>query len=366
MAKATGYLDETYGNALNAGAVVRFLDHVLGANNRHLREGKMPSPVCIWGAHGVGKTQLVEQFARDRGLDFIYLAPAQFEEMGDLIGLPVVENGRTTYRPPVWAPISGKAGILLLDDVNRADDRILRGLMPLLQYYGLPGWKLPSDWFIVMTANPDTGDYSVTPLDPSFLTRSLHITMVFDAEEWAVWAAREELPEVGIHFVLAHPELIGGGRTTARSLAQFFRNISVLKDPLADRVFLHTLGNASLDSLATAAFIEFLEQGGEGIPGPAGILGTDDFFGEVARPLHRLGRKKPEATAAVCRRLLLFLKREQQADTPKFRSNLKAFLLQEEILNPSLRFSLLRDLATVDHPGIAAVLQDPEIGRSAL
>ena len=52
----------------------------------------------------MGKTQLVEQFARDRDLDFVYLAPAQFEEMGDLIGLPVVEHGRTAYRPPVWAP----------------------------------------------------------------------------------------------------------------------------------------------------------------------------------------------------------------------------------------------------------------------
>ena len=52
-------------------------------------------------------------------------------------------------------------------------------------------------------------------------------------------------------------------------------------------------------------------------------------------------------------------------DSPLFRSNLKAFVLQE-VLNPGLRFALLRDLATVDHPGIIAVLQDPDVGRSAL
>ncbi|MBK7475515.1 MAG: AAA family ATPase [Haliscomenobacter sp.] len=367
MAKTGGSSNHTtYGNALNASGVVRFLDHVLQVNRRQLPEGVMPFPVCIWGAHGVGKTQLAEQFARDRDLDFVYLAPAQFEEMGDLIGLPVIEHGRTAYRPPVWAPLSGKAGILLLDDVNRADDRILRGLMPLLQYYGLPGWKLPPDWFIILTANPDTGDYSVTPLDPAFLTRLLHITMVFDADEWAVWAAREGLPEAGIHFVLAHPELVEGERTTARSLSQFFRSVSALENPMADPVFLHTLGNASLDSLTTAAFIEFLEQGGDRIPGPARILGTDNFFGEVGRPLYQLARKKPEAAAAVCRRLVLFLRRGQGLpDSPLFRSNLKAFVMQE-VLNPGLRFALLRDLATVEHPGIAAVLQDPEIGRLAL
>lgn len=135
---------------------------------------------------------------------------------------------------------------------------------------------------------------------------------------------------------------------------------------MADPIFLHTLGNASLDSLTTAAFMEFLEQGGDRIPGPARILGTGDFFGEVGRPLYQLARKKPEAPAAICRRLVLFLRRGQGIpDSSLFRSNLKAFVLQE-VLNPGLRFALLRDLATVDHPGVIAVLQDPDIGRLAL
>ncbi|MBK6947627.1 MAG: AAA family ATPase [Haliscomenobacter sp.] len=270
MAKTGGSSNHTtYGNALNASGVVRFLDHVLQVNRRQLPEGVMPFPVCIWGAHGVGKTQLAEQFARDRDLDFVYLAPAQFEEMGDLIGLPVIEHGRTAYRPPVWAPLSGKAGILLLDDVNRADDRILRGLMPLLQYYGLPGWKLPPDWFIILTANPDTGDYSVTPLDPAFLTRLLHITMVFDADEWAVWAAREGLPEAGIHFVLAHPELVEGERTTARSLSQFFEVFPLSKIRWPTPSFAH-LGNASLDSRLPRHLLNFWskeETESPGLPG---------------------------------------------------------------------------------------------------
>ena len=38
----------------------------------------------------------------------------------------------TVFAPPAWVPTADGPGILLLDDVNRADDRILRGLMQLL------------------------------------------------------------------------------------------------------------------------------------------------------------------------------------------------------------------------------------------
>ena len=55
-------------------------------------------------------------------------------------------------------PIGSKdegPGILLLDDINRADDRILRGCMQLLQNFELTSWKLPPKWQIVATANPE-------------------------------------------------------------------------------------------------------------------------------------------------------------------------------------------------------------------
>ena len=85
-------------------------------------------------------------------------------------------------------PTQEGPGILLLDDINRADDRILRGLMQLLQNFELFSWTLPPKWQIVATANPEGGDYSVTPMDDAMLTRLVHLTMVFDPKTWAQWA----------------------------------------------------------------------------------------------------------------------------------------------------------------------------------
>ena len=115
-----------YGTKANATEIEAFLNHVL-ENTR--------VPVCIWGKHGIGKTELVENFAKANGFDFTYIAPAQFEEMGDLVGMPKIVDGKTVFAAPSWIPTTNKKGILLIDDVNRADDRILRGIMQLLQNY---------------------------------------------------------------------------------------------------------------------------------------------------------------------------------------------------------------------------------------
>ena len=174
--------------------------------------------------HGIGKTQLIKEYAQRNGYHFRYIAPAQFEEMGDLVGMPKIttkESGHTetSIVPPSWVPQQDGPGIFLIDDVNRADDRILRGIMQLLQDHELVSWKLPSKWMIVLTANPDGGDYSVTPMDDAMLTRMMHVTLEFDVKSWAKWAELSNVDPRGIAFVLAYPEIVTGGRR------QFLRNL---------------------------------------------------------------------------------------------------------------------------------------------
>ena len=93
--------------------LIRFLEYTL---TQHLALG-LKRPICIWGRHGIGKTEIVETYAREKGFQLRYIAPAQFEEMGDLTGMPAIENGRTVFRPPGWVPAETGPGILLIDDV---------------------------------------------------------------------------------------------------------------------------------------------------------------------------------------------------------------------------------------------------------
>jgi len=40
--------------------------------------------ICIWGTHGLDKTQIIKDYALEKKWKFSYIAPEQFEEMGDL------------------------------------------------------------------------------------------------------------------------------------------------------------------------------------------------------------------------------------------------------------------------------------------
>ena len=122
-----------YGPKGNTKAIEEILDFIFTSNINSPE--KTPTPLCLWGTHGLGKTEMIKDYAKNKGWGFEYIAPAQFEEMGDFHGLPYVEGERMLYKKPNWVPDnSKKQGILLLDDFNRADIRIIKGLMQLIQY----------------------------------------------------------------------------------------------------------------------------------------------------------------------------------------------------------------------------------------
>ena len=246
----------TYGEKCKADDVKLFIRHMVDTNLGTAR----PTPVCIWGLAGIGKTSIVEQIANEKGYEYRYIAPAQFEEMGDMLGMPYVdkETNETKFAIPEWVPTTEGPGILLIDDVNRADDRILRGIMQLLQNYELVSWQLPKGWQIVLTANPDGGDYSVTSMDDAMLTRMMHITMEFDVKEWAKWAEINGVDERGINFLLKYPEIVDGEQTNPRSLTNFFNAIRKIKDLRKDIKLVNLLSKSSLSKEAATSFQQFI------------------------------------------------------------------------------------------------------------
>ena len=273
-----------YGSRINGKELLDLLGKVLEANLTFEEEtGRRPTPICIWGTHGLGKTEIAMEVARSRHWKLAYCAPAQFEEMGDLHGLPmkidpdptVYGDERTVYLPPEWVPTDEGPGILLLDDINRADDRILRGTMQLLQNFEMFSWSLPSKWQIVVTANPDSGDYSVTPMDEAMLTRMIHVTLDFDAKAWAAWALKAGIDPRGINFVLTYPEMVTMKRTTPRTLVQFFSQIKNIPDLMQERQLVELLAKGCLDGETADSFMNFVEQILHQIPSPEAFLALE-------------------------------------------------------------------------------------------
>jgi hypothetical protein len=367
----------TLGQQLNAHQLRRLLEHVFNRNNSLQEKGMRATPVLIWGTHGLGKTQSVIDFAREKKWKVAYCAPAQFEEMGDLHGMPAIMDPDktisgdeyTVYSPPEWVPKDDGPGILLLDDINRADDRMLRGIMQLLQNFEMLSWKLPPKWQIVATANPDNGEYSVTPMDDAMLTRMLHVTLVFEPRIWAEWAHASGIDNRGIDFILTYPEIVTGRRTTPRSLVQFFDQLSHIPDLKADADLVLALAKSALDDTTVNAFMSFISDDLSGLIAPEDILSADDFK-KVAGTMETIGKgktgeKRLDRISTICTRLFLYLKDKGYRQGNGHQENLVEFLLLDIIPN-DLKMSLYMDINRDCGEDVKVMLKDKRLAKLLL
>jgi hypothetical protein len=365
------------GQQVNTNQLNKLLEHIFRRNNKLHEKGQRGTPIMIWGNHGLGKTHTVVEFAKKNNWKMAYCAPAQFEEMGDLHGMPIVvdPDGNvqgdeyTVYSPPDWVPKEEGPGILLLDDINRADDRILRGVMQLLQNFELLSWKLPPKWQIVATANPDDGDYSVTPMDDAMLTRMLHTTLTFDARAWAEWASSAGIDKRGIDFVLTYPEAVTGKRTTPRSLVQFFDQIHDIPDLKEELDLVLALCKSALDETTVMSFISFINDDLSKLLDPLEILGAPKFA-EVKKKMESLavgknGEKRIDRLSTICTRLYLHLKNDQYQTEKSHAANLVEFILLDEIPN-DLKMSLFMDLNKEGAAEVRSMLKDKRLAKLLL
>lgn len=360
----------TYGAKVNADDVKKFLKH-LTERYFNKQEKIRPTPACIWGMHGIGKTELVRDFAIENEYKFVYIAPAQFEEMGDLIGMPQIkdinEKSTTHFVAPDWVPSDDGPGILLIDDINRADDRILRGIMQLLQNYELVSWTLPKDWMIIATANPDGGDYSVTTMDDAMLTRMVHVSMEFNAKTWARWAEKNEIDSRGIDFVLTYPEIVTGRRTTPRSLVQFFHAINSIKDLRSSLNLVKIIADGCLAQETSVAFINFINMDLNKLIAPEEILNAPDFkmISGKLKDLVDGKTKRMDILSVVLIRLTNYLiYNKEELNNTQF-DNLHKFIMLPLIPN-DLRLSMAQDLVNANRKDLKRLYAIPEIGKLIL
>jgi hypothetical protein len=292
--------------ALNANELKQFLTHIV-ENNRFIQEqGKTPVSIEVIGESGIGKTSSIIQLAKELNLNFVKLNLSQIEEIGDLVGFPIrqfeVSNSKETiwidensydeyikldykptgsnrmsYCPPEW--ISGKksGGILLLDDWNRADTRFIQAVMELIDRQQYISWTLPQDWHIILTANPDNGNYSVSSIDNAQKTRFISVYLKYDVDCWAKWAEENHIDGRCINFMLMHPELVTTD-INSRSVSMFFNSISSIKSFENSLPLIQMIGEGSVGPEFSSMFNMFINNKLDKMISPQNIIEQDEKY----------------------------------------------------------------------------------------
>tara|TARA_B110000046_G_scaffold122694_1_gene129278 strand:- start:3036 stop:4304 length:1269 start_codon:yes stop_codon:yes gene_type:complete len=321
---------------LNVTELKGFVNHII-TNNRFLQQGgKSPVSVEVVGESGIGKTSTIVELAQENKLKFVKLNLAQIEELGDLVGFPVRQfqmykektitpkkiddlsytaaqraaasadlakmtpitkkvgqwvdelavqeylkqgfkmtgKNRMSYCAPEWIADAKEGGILLLDDWNRADTRFIQAVMELIDRQTYISWTLPKDWHIILTANPDNGDYMVNSVDSAQKTRYVTANLKFDVNVWAQWAEGAGIDTRCINFLLLNPELVTQ-ETNARSITTFFNSISSFEKFEDNLSLIQMIGEGSVGDEFASMFTTFINNKLDKLITPKDLLTHD-------------------------------------------------------------------------------------------
>ena len=286
---------------LNIDELKAFLGHMVKNNQFIQAQGKVPVAVNIEGDAGLGKTSSLMQLAKEMNMAVIKLNLSQIEELGDLVGFPFkefeVENkegakkwvqetlletyvkggfrptsqSRMSHAAPEWIQGQQEGGFLILDDYTRADQRFMQATMELIDRQEYISWKLPKNWHIVLTTNPDNGDYNVTSLDIAQKTRFISTEVKFDASVWARWAESVDIDGRCINFLLMNPEVVTTS-VNPRAITTFFNSISSIAKFEDELPVIQMIGEGSVGPEVSSLFTMFINNQMDKIIPPHEVL----------------------------------------------------------------------------------------------
>ncbi len=160
-------------------------------------------PILLLGAPGIGKTQIMEQIARESGIALVAYTITHHTRQSAL-GLPFLSKEKFDDREftvteytmsEIVASIYQKMrdtglkeGILFIDEINCVSETLAPAMLQFLQYKTFGSHEIPSGWIIVAAGNPPEYNKSVREFDVVTMDRVKKIEVEPDYDVWKEYA----------------------------------------------------------------------------------------------------------------------------------------------------------------------------------
>lgn len=175
-------------------------------------------PVLLLGAPGIGKTQIMEQIARECKIALVAYTITHHTRQS-AIGLPFVSKeqfgGReytvTEYTmSEIVASVYEKMektglqeGILFIDEINCASETLAPAMLQFLQCKTFGSHEIPQGWIIVAAGNPPEYNKSVREFDVVTMDRVKKIQVEPEFTVWKEYALQNQLHPAVISYLNA-------------------------------------------------------------------------------------------------------------------------------------------------------------------
>jgi len=178
------------------------LNRTVGPNSakKSLRKAfKNKRPIFLWGAPGIGKSDIIKQLGVELDAQVIDIRLSLWEPT-DIKGIPYFDSntGTMTWAPPSELPTKEFAAqhkmvILFLDEMNSAAPSVQSAAYQLILNRKVGTYELPDNVVIVAAGNRES-DKGVTYRMPAPLSnRFVHLEMTIDWDDYFDWATENKI-----------------------------------------------------------------------------------------------------------------------------------------------------------------------------
>jgi hypothetical protein len=236
-------------------------------------------PVLILGKSGIGKSDAVQQFAKNVGRNLIDLRLTLYDAV-DLGGIPYIDPDTKELVRKVMKLLptdESPPSVLLLDEINLALPSTQSSAYQLVLNDCLGEWEKPKNCYIVAAGNLTTDKGNTHTLAAPLRNRFTIIKLESDIDDWVDWALGNNI----------HPDIVGYVKFSPASLSTFDsntndnenfstgRSLAVYSNYLYDKEcpidVVYEMGDGLIGSGTNVQFKNYRKTAGQ-LPDPKDIL----------------------------------------------------------------------------------------------
>lgn len=199
--------------------------------------------VLFEGERGVGKTSMIYQTFNSQGLKIKYFSAPTMDPWTDLVGVPTThtrQDGKEVLKmvpPEDFA--DDKYDAIFIDELNRAQPKVLDALMELIQFKTINGkpYKIKMIWAAINPHSEDNNDYNVEKLDLALRDRfHIQVKVPYKVDKDFFKKELGSMGEIFCNWWIEQPEKVQKEISPRRLFqsAQFYQIGGDIKDMLYD------------------------------------------------------------------------------------------------------------------------------------